>query len=88
MSRPVFLPCADGSDAQCFGFVEAEYYSPSYYKLSDKQQEQVGDIAKNYTKDDGDLKEEIDGVLVEIWPAVCGACGSEYTRNDDGNIID
>lgn len=88
MSKTIFLPCADGSDRQCYGQVAAEDYSDSYFKLSAAQQEQVEEIAEGYTRDDGDFEEEIDGILVEIVPAVCAACGSDYTRDDDGNIID
>lgn len=88
MSKTIFLPCADGSDRQCYGQVAAVDYSDSYFKLSAAQQEQVEEIAEGYTRDDGDFEEEIDGILVEIVPAVCAACGSDYTRDDDGNIID
>lgn len=88
MSKAIFLPCADGSDRQCYGRIEAAEYSESYYRLTAAQQEEVADIAKGYTRDDGNLEEEIDGIWVQIEPAVCAACGSDYTRDDEGNIID
>ena len=56
--------------------------SPYHYK------DQVEDMAEGYTRENGDFEEEIDGVYVEIEAAVCSACGSDYTRDDDGTIID
>ncbi|QTE88251.1 hypothetical protein [Shewanella algae] len=88
MSKAIFLPCADGTDRNCYGRVKAEEYSESYFQLTPSQQEEVAEIAEGYTRDDGNLEEEIDGILVIIEPAVCGACGSDYTRDDEGNIID
>jgi hypothetical protein len=88
MSKAILLPCADGSDRQCHGKVEAEQYSDSYFKLTPEQREEVEDIAENYTRDDGNFEEEIDGIWVEIIPVTCGACGSDYSRDDEGNILD
>lgn len=88
MSKVIFLPCADGSDRNCNGKVAADNYSDSYYKLTADQQDQVEDMAEGYTRENGDFEEEIDGVYVEIEAAVCSACGSDYTRDDDGTIID
>ena len=87
MSKIIFLPCADGTDRQCFGIVPAKY-SESYHQLTAEQQEHIANIAENHTRDDGNLEEEIAGIYVVISPAVCSACGSDYSRDDDGNIID
>jgi hypothetical protein len=87
MGNAVFLPCADGSDRQCWGRVAAEDYSESYFQLTDEQKDDVADLADNYTESGETFEEDIDGIWVEITPAVCGACGSDYTRDDEGNII-
>jgi len=68
--------------------IPAEEYSDSYFELTAEQQDEVEELANNYTRDDGDFEEEIDGISVNIKPAICGACGSDYTRNNEGNILD
>ncbi|ELB2877482.1 hypothetical protein QNE31_000589 [Vibrio parahaemolyticus] len=80
------LPCADGSDCNCWGRVEASV-SESYWNLNKELQDEFDDLAESYVENGEDYYEEIGNVVVQAEPNTCGACGSDYFRDADGNII-
>lgn len=83
----IILPCADGTDPQCWQRVEAEDISKSYYEADDELQAMFDSYAENYTDNSLSYYEEIEGIVVEAECATCSACGSDYYRDSDGNII-
>ncbi|ELV7518399.1 hypothetical protein QMU85_003445 [Photobacterium damselae] len=80
------LPCADGSDCNCWGRIEASV-SESYWNLNKELQDEFDDLAESYVENGEDYYEEIGYVVVQAKPNTCGACGSDYFRDADGNII-
>ncbi|EOB3574480.1 hypothetical protein ACHELY_003676 [Vibrio vulnificus] len=83
----IVLPCADGTDPQCWGRVEAEDVSESYYLADGELQSLFDSEAAYYTDNSTSYYEDIDGIVVEAECATCPACGSDYYRDSSGNII-
>lgn len=93
MNNPILLPCADGSDQQCYGKIEADSYSDDYFKLTEEQQNDVEYEAETHRREDGCLQMDFVGqngkqLYIEVCPGICASCGNDYSRNEDGDIID
>ena len=92
-SHSVSMPCADGTDRKCSKWLQAAECSDSFYSLTPEQKdnvrEEISQAYKNGELEHGDdFETEIDNIMVIVTPDTCGHCGSDYTRDDNGNIID
>jgi hypothetical protein len=88
MTGCVLIPCADGSAADCYGLTPAIEVTETFEDMTEEQQEEIAGLASVHSPTEGDFEEEIEGVFVQFEPAVCAACGSDYDRDEEGNIID
>lgn len=93
------ISCQDGTDPQCEKELKVDISISGLTKdqLADIIQDNSclitsEQIKKNSMKLDDEEKKQLDeqGTIVYSCyvESICGACGSDYTRDDDGNIID
>jgi len=95
------IKCQDGTDKQCYGNLEIDITIPN---LANEQildivenggceftQEEAKNCMLTLSENEKKSLKENDNFYREInvkGDTICGACGSDYTRNDNGDIID
>jgi len=95
------IKCQDGTDRQCWGNLEIDI--PISNLTQEQILDIIKDGGCEFTQEEArkcrlTLSKTEEESLQENYifyrevtvkgDTICGACGSDYTRNDDGNIID
>lgn len=90
MELKVDVKCADGSDNNCYGFVEIEISHPNGRKFTENEIVKINEAIGELNDSDYDDSCSIDlenNETLEIHARTCDYCGSDQTYNSEGENI-